>query len=188
MSTPTLNEWKVADLKKELQKRKLSTAGSKAQLIERLETALDDEMLTVENNPEEKKESDQTEVAQAPAKVNTKSKPTAKKTANSKSVVSEKKTEENKTSEAVVKVKTTETKPVPVIPEIKTATTAEEKAALRAQRFGIVDPEAKKRERAKRFGIENENDPDKIEQRAKRFGLTTDSQKQEKVSDWKVLN
>lgn len=185
MSTPTLNEMKVADLKKELQKRKLSTAGTKAQLIDRLETALDEEMLI---DTDETKESDQTEPAQAPAKVDTKSKPTAKKTANSKSVVLENKTEENKTSEAVVKVKTTEAKPVPVIPEIKTATTAEEKAALRAQRFGIVDPEAKKRERAKRFGIESENDPDKIEQRAKRFGLTTDSQKQEKVSDWKVLH
>lgn len=175
-----ISKMKVAELKQALKDRSLPTSGAKSELVKRLAEALGASVDTVESSSEPVLEDkiDEDELLNEDS-----TKPSADSAsatdatstvpaANSAASVSEKSTPEEEPS--------TIAKPdeVAKLPE-------SERLKMRAEKFGIVSAEAKKQQRAERFGLPTtggnatsiskiggggEIDMDKLKKRAERFG------------------
>ncbi|XP_029641969.1 SAP domain-containing ribonucleoprotein [Octopus sinensis] len=167
---------KVAELRKELKERGLSSIGSKAELLNRLEKALNPEAdiqeepdgavideLTGDEEMDNISDSDATEAAETKVVI--------RETAASMTILE---TQQEEKSESIpetkmpsettkpfvpVKIETSspESSTSPLVP-IKPPLSAEQKLKQRAERFGISKDTDKKAARAARFGLANNND------------------------------
>ncbi|XP_012241046.1 SAP domain-containing ribonucleoprotein isoform X2 [Bombus vancouverensis nearcticus] len=198
-----LSKMKVADLKIELKQRGLPTTGNKNELVERLQLAIHDSALSLDETTEEILDEDAVlgdeeieELSNKPdsqegnekRKLSTESNVSAKKIVlNRKPVIEEIKNEQ--TEKIEIDTKTIETAP----PEKKIIKLSElgikERLEMRAKKFGLPLSEAAKKEaRSARFSINNQNNKsaasvktpvhttyEVLKKRAERFGTSVSS-------------
>ncbi|XP_017760013.1 PREDICTED: SAP domain-containing ribonucleoprotein isoform X2 [Eufriesea mexicana] len=198
-----LSKMKVADLKIELKQRGLLTTGSKNELVERLQLAIHDSALSLDEATEEILDEDAVlgdeeieELSSKPdsqegsgrRKLSTESNISAKKIVlNRKPVIEEIKNEQSEEIE-------TDTKTIEIAPpERKIIKLSElgikERLEMRAKKFGLPLSEAAKKEaRSERFSIDNQNNKsaasvktpvhttyEVLKKRAERFGTSVSS-------------
>lgn len=204
-----LSKMKVADLRTELKQRGLSTTGNKNELVERLQLAIHDSALSLDETTEEILDEDAVlgdeEIEELSSKpdsqeVNEKRKLSIESNASAKKIVLNRKPviEEAKTDDQTEKPDTdtqsTETAP----PEKKIIKLSEfgakERLEMRVKKFGLpLSESAKKEVRSARFSINNQNNRsaasvktpvhttyEVLKKRAERFG-TSVSNLMEKV-------
>nr|XP_033338938.1 SAP domain-containing ribonucleoprotein isoform X2 [Megalopta genalis] len=195
-----LSKMKVADLKIELKQRGLTTSGNKTELVERLQLAIHDSALSLDETAEEILDEDAVlgdeEIEELSSKpdsqeVNEKRKLSTESNASAKKIVLNRKPviEETKNElieKAETDMKSTETVP----PERKIIKLSElgvkERLEMRAKKFGMPLSEAAKKEaRSARFSINNQNNKsaasvktpvhttyEVLKKRADRFGMS----------------
>ncbi|KAK9303833.1 hypothetical protein QLX08_004570 [Tetragonisca angustula] len=198
-----LSKMKVADLKIELKQRGLPITGNKNELVERLQLAIHDSALSLDETAEEILDEDAVlgdeeieELSNKPdsqegsekRKLSTESNVSAKKIVlNRKPVIEEIKNEQTEKIE-------TDTKTIEIVPpERKIIKLSElgikERLEMRAKKFGLPLSEAAKKEaRSARFSINNQNNKsaasvktpvhttyEVLKKRAERFGTSVSS-------------
>jgi len=207
-----VSKLKVADLKKELKARGLNTSGTKNELVERLQESSHDESADVLDNDDLLDEdavlADETEEAILAEDDNVLLSPTtvlppapkspSKAPANGTAATSAKKVVLNRNPATVVPVPAVKDETAPAIEESKALSdseksddkkvvklgtlSAEERAKLRAQKFGVpLSDNVKKMVRAERFGMAAKSEDtdskevmdEKLLKRQARFGVVT---------------
>ena len=175
-------DMKVSDLQKELRSRNLPVSGLKQQLIERLEDALDRELMgetgptedTGENGQDDQEVGDDNDEVQG-KEAERPAASTATKTSLSAPTAQSSTTVKPTTVQQSKQASTTKAPAAPTVkPADSGASSEADKRALRAARFGIKvteSEEEKKRRRMERFNMTSaESEEEKKKARAMRFG------------------
>ncbi|XP_076164199.1 SAP domain-containing ribonucleoprotein isoform X2 [Ptiloglossa arizonensis] len=195
-----LSKMKVADLKIELKQRGLSTTGNKNELVERLQLAIHDSALSLDETAEEILDEDAVlgdeEIEELSSKpdsqeVNEKRKLSTESNMSAKKIVLNRKPVIEEVKNELIDKTDTDTKTIEVAPpEKKIIKLSElgmkERLEMRAKKFGLPLSEAARKEvRSARFSINNQNNKsaasvktpvhttyDVLKKRAERFGTS----------------